>query len=147
MVVNLVIEITSSEAFLMLKKDADSKLVDVRTEKEIFSVGFPDLDSIGKNVSFIEWNQSFFSSSSKSFLGKFREKFGSDAKGNFMFICKSGIRSNFAALTVEESYNSGNDVIRLFNIVDGFEGNSVSQEIDNKKNGWKFLGLPWKKPE
>ena len=64
-----------------------------------------------------------------------------------MFICKSGIRSNFAALTVEESYNSGNDVIRLFNIVDGFEGNTVLQEIDNKKNGWKFLGLPWKKPE
>ena len=145
--VNLVKEITSSEAFLMLKKDSDSRLVDVRTEKEIFSVGFPDLESIGKKVSFIEWNQSFFSNSSKSFLEKFRKKFGSDIKGNFMFICKSGIRSNFAALTVEESYNSGNDVLRLFNIVDGFEGNTVSQEIDNKKNGWKFLGLPWKKPE
>ena len=35
--VNLVVDITSSEAFLMLKKDSDSKLVDVRTEKEIFS--------------------------------------------------------------------------------------------------------------
>jgi len=144
---NLVKDITSSEAFLMLKKDSDSNLVDVRTEKEIFSVGFPDLDSIGKTVSFIEWNQSFFSNSSKSFLDKFREKFGIGIKGNFMFICKSGIRSNFAALTVEESYNSGNDVIRLFNIVDGFEGNTASQEMHNKKNGWKFLGLPWKKPE
>ena len=80
-------------------------------------------------------------------IQEFREKFGADLKGNFLFICKSGIRSNFAALTVEESYNSGNDVIRLFNIVDGFEGNTVSQEIDTKKNGWKFLGLPWKKPE
>ena len=144
---NLVKDITSSEAFLMLKKDSDTTLVDVRTEKEIFSVGFPDLDSIGKTVNFIEWNQSFFSNSSKSFLDKFREKFGIDIKGNFMFICKSGIRSNFAALTVEESYNSGNDVIRLFNIVDGFEGNTVSQEMHNKENGWKFLGLPWKKPE
>ena len=131
----------------MLKKDSDSRLVDVRTEKEIFSVGFPDLESIDKQVSFIEWEQSFFSNSSKSFLEKFREKFGSYTKGNFMFICKSGIRSNFAALTVEESYNSGNDVIRLFNIVDGFEGNTVLHGIDNKKNGWKFLGLPWKKPE
>ncbi len=131
----------------MLKKDSDSRLVDVRTEKEIFSVGFPDLGSIGKKVSFIEWEQSFFSNSRKRFLEKFREKFGSDTTGNFMFICKSGIRSNFAALTVEESNNSSNDVIRLYNIADGFEGNTVSQEIDNKKNGWKFLGLPWKKPE
>ena len=147
MVVKLVKEITSSEAFLMLKKDSDSRLVDVRTEKEIFSVGFPDLDSIGKKVIFIEWNQSFFSKSSKRFIDTFKEKFGVHTKGNFMFICKSGIRSNFAALTVEESYNSGNDVIRLFNIADGFEGNTVSQEIDNNKNGWKFLGLPWKKPE
>ena len=144
---NLVKDITSSEAFLILKKDSDSNIVDVRTEKEIFSVGFPDLDSIGKTVNFIEWNQSFFSNSSKSFLDKFREKFGIDTGGNFLFICKSGIRSNFAALTVEESYNSGNDVIRLFNIVDGFEGNTVSQEMHNKENGWKFLGLPWKKPE
>ena len=145
--INLVKDITSSEAFLMLKKDSDSNLVDVRTEKEIFSVGFPDLDSIGKTVNFIEWNQSFFSNSSKSFLHKFREKFGTDTKGNFMFICKSGIRSNFAALTVEESYNSGNDVIRFFNIEDGFEGNTVSKEIQDKKNGWKYLGLPWKKPK
>ena len=130
----------------MLEKHSDSTLVDVRTEIEILSVGFPDLESIGKNTSFIEWNQSFFSNSSKHFLDKFREKFGIDTKGNFLFICKSGIRSNFAALTVEESYNSGNDVIRFFNIADGFEGNSVSQERHNKKNGWKFLGLPWKKP-
>ncbi len=145
--VKLVKDITSSDAFLLLKKDYDSTLVDVRTEKEITSVGFPDLESIGKNISFIEWDQSFFSSSGRNFISKFRERFGADLKGNFLFICKSGIRSNFAALTVEESYNSGNDVIRLFNIVDGFEGNTVSQEMHNKENGWKFLGLPWKKPE
>ena len=142
---NLVKDITSSEAFLMLKKDSNSNLVDVRTEKEIFSVGFPDLDSIGKTVNFIEWNQSFFSNSSKSFLDKFREKFGIDTGGNFLFICKSGIRSNFAALTVEESCNSGNDVERFYNISDGFEGNSVSQDVYNNKSGWKFIGLPWKK--
>ena len=142
--VNLVENITSSEAFLMLK-DSDSNLIDVRTEKEIF-LGFPDLEKIGKNVSFVEWKQSLFYNTSKNFLDEFRKKFGRDIEGNFMFICKSGIRSNFAALTVEESYNSGNDVIRFLNIADGFEGNTVSQEIYNKKNGWKFIGLPWKKP-
>ena len=145
MAVKLVKDITSSEAFLMLKQDSESKLVDVRTEKEINSVGFPDLESIGKNVSFIEWNQSFFSNSSKNFIDNFREKFGTDTTGNFLFICKSGIRSNFAALTVEESCNSGNDVERFYNISDGFEGNSVSQDVYNNKSGWKFIGLPWKK--
>ena len=141
---NLVKDITSSEAFLMLKKDSDSNLVDVRTEKEIFSVGFPDLDSIGKTVSFIEWNQSFFSNSGKSFLDKFREKFGIDTKGNVLFICKSGIRSNFAALTVEESLKNVNDNIRFFNVIDGFEGNSYTSGLDGVKNGWKCLGMPWK---
>ena len=28
------------------------------------------------------------------------------------------------------------DRLRLFNIVDGFEGNTFSQEMYNKKNGW-----------
>ena len=144
MVVNLVKEITSSEAFLMLKKDSDSRLVDVRTEKEIFSVGFPDLESIDKKVSFIEWEQSFFSNSSKSFLEKFRRKFGSYTKGNFMFICKSGIRSNFAALTVEESFNSGNYNGKFFNVEDGFEGSEQSFGYPQNLNGWKNLGLPWK---
>ncbi len=145
--VNLVKNITSNEAFLMLEKDSDSAIVDVRTEREIFTVGYPDIESIGKNVNFIEWNQRFFSDSSEDFLHKFREKFGVDVAGKFLFICKSGIRSNFAALTVEESYKSGNDIERFFNIADGFEGNTISQEIKEKKNGWKNLGLPWKKPK
>ena len=131
----------------MLKTEADCSLIDVRTEKEFVTVGVPDLESIGKNVSFIEWTQNLFSNNRLTFLKKFRAKFNIEKKGNFVFICKSGVRSNFAALTVEESLKNVNDSIRFFNVIDGFEGNTASQEMYNKINGWKFVGLPWKKPE
>ena len=140
----LVENITSKEAFSILKREVDSSLIDVRTEKEILTVGAPNLESIGKNVSFIEWTQSFFSNTRLTFLKKFRTKFNIEKKGIFVFICKSGIRSNFAALTVEESIKNVNDNIRFFNVIDGFEGNPDSRELDGGRNGWKFLGMPWK---
>ena len=128
----------------MLKTEADCSLIDVRTEKEFVTVGVPDLESIGKNVSFIEWTQNLFSNNRLTFLKRFRAKFNIDKKGSFVFICKSGVRSNFAALTVEESLKKGNDNLGLFNVIDGFEGNSYSHDSDNGGNGWKFFGMPWK---
>jgi len=128
----------------VLKREADSNLIDVRTEKELSSFGVPDLGSIGKSVNFIEWSQNLFSNTRHIFLGNFRANFSLERKGSFIFICKSGIRSNLAALTVEESDKSGNDICRFFNVIDGFEGSSNFNEFSNNKDGWKSLGLPWK---
>ncbi len=140
----MVENIISKDAFLMLKTEADCSLIDVRTEKEFVTVGVPDLESIGKNVSFIEWTQNLFSNNRLTFLKRFRAKFNIDKKGSFVFICKSGVRSNFAALTVEESLKNVNDNIRFFNVIDGFEGNSYTSGLEGIRNGWKCLGMPWK---
>ena len=52
-------------------------------------------------------------------------------------------RSNFAALTVEESFISGNYNSKCFNVEDGFEGHEQPSGDSLNQTGWKNLGLPW----
>jgi rhodanese-related sulfurtransferase len=140
----LVENINSKEAYDLLQKDELAILIDVRTEKEHLTVGIPDLTIFGKEVVTIEWKSSLLPGTRKRFLKDFVEKVGHDYEGKYIFICRSGIRSNFAALTVEESFNSGNDKNKCFNVVDGFEGNEQSLGYSRMSTGWKNLGLPWK---
>jgi rhodanese-related sulfurtransferase len=128
----------------MLEKDANTVLIDVRSEKELSYIGYPDLETLGKDVVFIEWTQTFFKNSKRIFLDKFTDHFSHKNKRSYIFICRSGIRSNLAALTVEESVESGNDGSKFFNIVDGFEGNTNISNIPIRENGWKVSGKPWK---
>ena len=76
-------------------------------------------------------------------LNDFNENLGLSDKGKYIFICRSGIRSNFAALTVEESFNSGNYKGRCFNVEDGFEGYEQPSAYPQNPIGWKNWGLPW----
>ena len=136
--------INSREAFDLLKKDKHAILIDVRTKKEHLEVGMPDLQEIGKETHVIEWKNSIFPGTRKRFLNDFNKNFGLRDEGKYIFICRSGIRSNFAALTVEESFDSGNYNGRCFNVEDGFEGNEQHIGYQKKLTGWKNLGLPWK---
>ena len=140
----MVDNINSKEAFDLLQKDKHAILIDVRTKKEHMAVGIPDLKEIGKETYIIEWKNSILPGSRKRFLNDFNENVGLSDKGKYIFICRSGIRSNFAALTVEESFDSGNYNGRCFNVEDGFEGNEQSLGYLQKLTGWKNLGLPWK---
>ena len=73
-----------------------------------------------------------------------KENFELCEEGKYLFICRSGIRSNFAALTVEESFKSGNYNGRCYNVEDGFEGHEKPLGYPQNPTGWKNLGLPWK---
>ena len=140
----MVENINSKEAFDLLQKDEHAILIDVRTKKEQLAVGVPDLHKIGKETYIIEWKNSILPGSRKRFLNDFNENLSLNDKGKYIFICRSGIRSNFAALTVEESFDSGNYSGSCFNVEDGFEGNGQSLGHPQKPTGWKNLGLPWK---
>ena len=140
---NLVKNINSKEAFDLLKEDENSVLIDVRTNKEHLTVGIPDLRKIGKKTYIIEWRNSIFPGSRKSFLNDFNKNVIHLDKGKYLFICRSGIRSNFAALIIEESFKSGNYNGKCFNIEDGFEGHEQPLGYPQKPTGWKNLGLPW----
>ena len=140
----MVENIKSREAYDILRDDKDSVLIDVRTEKERLTVGMPDLGEFGKETFIIEWKNAILLGSRKRFLNDFNENLGLREEGKYLFICRSGIRSNFAALTIEESFNSGNYNVRCFNIEDGFEGHQLPLGYPQNPTGWKNLGLPWK---
>ena len=141
---NLVESINSKEAFSLLKEDENALLIDVRTNKEHLAVGITDLREMGKETYLIEWRNSIIPGSRKRFLNDFNKNLNHHDRGKYLFICRSGIRSNFAALTVEESFNSGNFNGKFFNVEDGFEGSEQSFGYPQNPNGWKDLGLPWK---
>ena len=140
----MVDNINSKEAFDLLKEDENAVLIDVRTKKEHSAVGIPDLGEIGKETYIIEWKNSIFPGSRKRFFNEFKENLELREQGKYLFICRSGIRSNFAALTVEESFNSGNYNGKCYNIEDGFEGHEQPFGYPQNPTGWKNLGLPWK---
>ena len=140
----MVENIDSKQAFDLLKEDESAVLIDVRTKKEHLAVGIPDLREIGKEIYIIEWKNSILPGSRKRFLNDFNENLGLRKEGKYLFICRSGIRSNFAALTVEESFYSGNYNGKCFNVADGFEGNEEPLGYSQNPTGWKNLGLPWK---
>ena len=140
----MVENIKSKEAFDLLKKDQNSVLIDVRTKREHLDVGIPNLRELGKETFLIEWKNSILPGSRKRFLNDFNEKLSFDQGVKYIFICRSGIRSNFAALTVEESFISGNYNSTCFNIEDGFEGHEQHNGPLQNPTGWKNLGLPWK---
>jgi rhodanese-related sulfurtransferase len=141
---NLVENINSKEAFDLLKEDENAVLIDVRTNKEHLEVGIPDLREIGKDTFKIEWRNSILPGSRKRFLNDFNKNLSHHDEAKYLFICRSGIRSNFAALTVEESFNSGNYNGKCYNIEDGFEGHEQPFGYPQNPTGWKNLGLPWK---
>ena len=141
----MVENINSKEAFDLLKEDENAVLIDVRTNKEHLEVGIPDLREIGKDTFKIEWRNSILPGSRKRFLHDFNNNLSHHDEGKYLFICRSGIRSNFAALTVEESFKSGNYNGKCFNIMDGFEGHEQPLGYSQNPTGWKSLGLPWSK--
>ena len=140
----MVENINSKEAFDLLQKDEHAILIDVRTKKEHLAVGIPNLEEIGKKTYIIEWKNSILPGSRKRFLNDFNENLGLSNEGKYIFICRSGIRSNFAALTVEESFISGNYNSKCFNVADGFEGHEQPLGDSQNQTGWKNVGLPWK---
>ena len=55
-----------------------------------------------------------------------------------MFICRSGVRSNQAAIAASESGYSN-----CYNVLEGFEGDKDSDGHRGIQGGWKAAGLPW----
>jgi rhodanese-related sulfurtransferase len=56
-----------------------------------------------------------------------------------LFLCRSGKRSEQAALSVIQR-----GLTNIFNVLEGFEGDLNDQQQRGTTNGWKARGLPWK---
>lgn len=120
--------ITPITAWLELCKNKDAALIDVRDFEEHLNYGIAKLDSIGKSIIKIPIaNINDFSAQLIKTIQKHLHIF---------FICKSGIRSKYAASIAKDL---GYKV--ALNIEGGMENRYLQNETII---GWKKFNLPWK---
>lgn len=124
-----------------LGRDRSSILIDVRTRAEWTYVGLPDLAEIEKQVLRMEWETFPNGGVDPAFVGQLSallEAAGVAKDAELFFICRSGVRSRFAALAM-----AAVGFTRCRNVADGFEGPLDPRRHRGSVAGWKFAGLPW----
>ena len=119
-----------TEALTLLQENPDARLIDVRSRAEWSWVG-----RIPGAVE-IEWQFFPDMQANPVFLEQLSRKVPKESP--VMFICRSGVRSNQAAIAASESGYS-----KCFNILEGFEGEKDSSGHRGVQGGWKVAGLPW----
>jgi rhodanese-related sulfurtransferase len=134
-------DVSASEAYEILKSDAASVLVDVRTQAEWAYVGVPDLSGLGKEPVLIEWQQYpsrvVRADFAAALAGELAAQ-GAAIDAPILFICRSGARSRAAASAL-----SAAGYRRCLNVADGFEGPPDEEQHRGRRLGWKADGLPW----
>ena len=119
-----------TEALTFLQENSGARLVDVRTKAEWSWVG-----RIPGAVE-IEWLVFPSMQTNPDFLKHLSLKVLKESP--VMFICRSGVRSNQAAIAAMES-----GYLNCFNVLEGFEGDKDSNGHRGGQGGWKAAGLPW----
>ena len=131
-------DVTPEVAWNILESEPRASLVDVRTDAEMLYVGMPVLDTLGKDVNVAPWVLFPGGDANPEFIVQLNTAV-SDTEGHVFFLCRSGIRSRFAAeLATKIGYKS------CYNIIEGFEGEMNGAGHRGLVNGWKVAGLPWK---
>ena len=132
-------EITPTEAWDILQSEDNAVVLDVRSTMEFHYVGHP----IGAvHVPLKEppgWEVD------PGFVDKVRQALrdrcahGTRAEDlTILSLCRSGQRSMAAAELLE-----GAGFTRVYNIIEGFEGDRDGNNHRNTINGWRVRQLPW----
>ncbi len=119
------------DAWAALLADKQSRLVDVRTEREWQLVGVPDLAEAGTAPLLLSW-QFPTGMVNPAFIAELRDA-GVAPGETLYFLCRSGVRS-LAAAQAAEAAGFGT----CYNVAFGFEG------PQGTGTGWKADGLPWR---
>lgn len=122
--------LTPEEAWQVLQSAPGAKLVDVRTHAELDLVGHIP------GSTHIEW--SFYPEwkPNPDFLPQLRQQVDSEAL--VMFLCRTGGRSDKAANAAHQ-----NGYTEVYNVLQGFEGDTNTEGQRGALNGWKASNLPW----
>ena len=120
--------LTPAEAHAMMR--AGAKLVDVRTQAELYWVG-----RVPGSV-YVEWNSYPGGAFNPDFLAQLGEVARKDEP--VMFLCRSANRSHHAAMLATRA-----GYAECYNVLEGFEGDRDAQGHRNAANGWRKAGLPW----
>ena len=130
-------EITPQEAWDMLARNPEARLVDVRTGAEWSFVGVPDLSALDKKPLFVEWYDFPNRAMNPGFMDQVKEGAAGPA-APLLFICRSGVRSKAAAVALTAA-----GYTHCYNVSTGFEGDHDEAVRRGSVAGWKFDGLPW----
>lgn len=138
--------VTSGEAYERWKVNPGSiKILDVRSREEYVFVGHAPM---AINIPFLVMSGKW-DSAKKNFPLVENSEFLQEAKiklnpgDTVLVMCGCGTRS---AAAIEKMSKDG--FMNLYNVVDGFEGDNVSDPDSvykgkRMKNGWKNSGAPW----
>lgn len=119
-----------AEAHQILQLAPGAKLVDVRSKAE--------LDFVGRvrGAIEIEWATYPGMKPNPNFLASLEQQV--DKEALVIFLCRSGVRSNSAAVVAEQAgYNE------VYNVLEGFEGDRDANKHRNAVGGWRVAKLPW----
>ena len=131
-------DVSSPQAWDLLKQDSRAVLVDIRTDAEWNYVGVPDLAELDKKTKYVSWQIHPGMHRNPNFLTEIAAA-GVAPDATVLLICRSGIRSRAAAIAMTAA---GFD--RCYNVADGFEGRRDAQDHRGAGEGWKVAGLPWR---
>jgi rhodanese-related sulfurtransferase len=116
------------EAYRLMQ--AGARLVDVRTQAELYWVG-----QVPGSV-WVEWNSYPGGALNPDFAGQLAAV--TDRDETLLFLCRSGGRSHFAASVATQA-----GWRECYNVLEGFEGDRDPGQHRGRVNGWKVAGLPW----
>lgn len=130
-------DISVEEAWRRLGDETSAVLVDVRTAAEWNFVGAPDLSGIGKQIVRVSWQTLPKMEQNPAFVEEVRAQ-ASDSDASLLFLCRSGARSQAAAIAMTAAGYS-----QCFNVAGGFEGDLDGDRHRGVTGGWKAADLPW----
>jgi rhodanese-related sulfurtransferase len=118
------------EAYQLLQLAPGAKLVDVRSKAE--------LDFVGRvpGAIEIEWATYPGMKLNPNFLAALEQQV--DKEALVIFLCRSGVRSNSAAVVAAKAGYS-----EVYNVLEGFEGDRDASKHRNTVGGWRAAKLPW----
>lgn len=120
----------SPQAAWELFSSGQAVLVDVRTGEERAFVGYVP-DSVH-----VPWATGTSLTRNPRFVRELEAKVGKDK--TILLLCRSGKRS---ALAAEAAAKAG--FTRVFNVLEGFEGELNQLQHRGGSDGWRYRGLPW----
>lgn len=113
-----------------LVQAGEALLVDVRSSEERHFVGHVP------GSLHVAWATGTQLARNPRFVKELESKAGKDRP--LLLLCRSGKRS---ALAAEAAAKAG--FPQVFNVLEGFEGDSDAAQQRGHFNGWRFHGLPW----
>ena len=126
--------VTPAEAYALVQKDPNAKLVDVRTDAERDWVGRVAIPEAQHTA--VQWNVYPGGTPNPEFLKQLAQVATKDDV--LLFLCRSGVRSRHAAkLATEHGYAN------CFDVLEGFEGDKNADGHRKTVTGWCKAGLPW----